>query len=88
MPHSCGWRFGTQAMCAVCWQSDFPELVRHCLEDKVPGAPLAKLLLPQKDDYFVANKAALQQMELHLRATLKVSTQIRLRRHDTAGQGA
>jgi nicotinamidase-related amidase len=35
------------------WQSDFREQVRHCLEDGVPGAPLARLLSPQKDDYFV-----------------------------------
>src|SRR6187431_755232 len=35
------------------WQSDFREQVRHCREDGVPGAPLAELLPPQKQDYFV-----------------------------------
>jgi nicotinamidase-related amidase len=35
------------------WQSDFRELVRHCREDGVPGAPLAELLPPQSEDYFV-----------------------------------
>lgn len=35
------------------WQSDFREQVRHCLEDGVPGAKLARLLRPHSDDYFV-----------------------------------
>jgi nicotinamidase-related amidase len=35
------------------WQSDFREQVRHCLEDNVPGAPLAELLAPEENDYFV-----------------------------------
>jgi nicotinamidase-related amidase len=35
------------------WQSDFREQVRHCLEDGVPGAPLAELLSPKEEDYFV-----------------------------------
>jgi nicotinamidase-related amidase len=35
------------------WQSDFREQVRHCVEDGVPGAPLAELLAPHKHDYFV-----------------------------------
>jgi nicotinamidase-related amidase len=35
------------------WRSDFREVVRHCLEDGVRGEPLARLLQPEKDDYFV-----------------------------------
>jgi nicotinamidase-related amidase len=35
------------------WQSDFSKLVAHCLEDDVPGQPLARLLRPDVDDYFV-----------------------------------
>src|SRR5687767_3624623 len=35
------------------WQSDFTKQVKHCLEDGVRGAPLAKLLAPEADDYFV-----------------------------------
>jgi nicotinamidase-related amidase len=35
------------------WQSDFKKLVRHCLEDGVRGETVARLLLPETDDYFV-----------------------------------
>src|SRR5690349_21316195 len=35
------------------WQSDFSKLVTHCLEDDVRGRPLARLLQPEHDDYFV-----------------------------------
>ena len=35
------------------WQSDFQRLVRHCLEDDVPGRALVELLRPEDDDYFV-----------------------------------
>ena len=35
------------------WRSDFREVIRHCLEDGVRGEPLARLLQPEKDDYFV-----------------------------------
>lgn len=35
------------------WQSDFPRLVKHCLEDDVRGRPVAELLRPDDDDYFV-----------------------------------
>jgi nicotinamidase-related amidase len=34
------------------WRSDFREVVEHALED-VPGRPIAELLKPEKDDYFV-----------------------------------
>ena len=35
------------------WQSDFASLVRHCTEDSVRGRPVARLLVPEDDDYFV-----------------------------------
>lgn len=35
------------------WRSDFRTLTRHCLEDAVRGAPIAALLQPSEDDYFV-----------------------------------
>jgi nicotinamidase-related amidase len=35
------------------WQSDFSKLVTHCLGNDVRGRPLAKLLQPEEDDYFV-----------------------------------
>jgi nicotinamidase-related amidase len=35
------------------WQSDFRKLLAHCLQDKVCGKPIAELLKPEPDDYFV-----------------------------------
>jgi nicotinamidase-related amidase len=35
------------------WQSDFSRLIAHCLENEVRGRPLAQLLRPDPDDYFV-----------------------------------
>jgi nicotinamidase-related amidase len=35
------------------WQSDFTKLLSHCLEDDVCGKPLAEILRPEEDDYFV-----------------------------------
>ncbi len=35
------------------WQSDFTKLLTHCLEDDVRGKPLAELLQPGAEDYFV-----------------------------------
>jgi nicotinamidase-related amidase len=35
------------------WRSDFREVVEHCLKDGVRGQPLAELLAPQGEDYFV-----------------------------------
>jgi nicotinamidase-related amidase len=35
------------------WQSDFRKQVLHCLEDDVRGSPLARLLPPEDEDYFV-----------------------------------
>jgi nicotinamidase-related amidase len=35
------------------WQSDFNKQVDHCLHDNVRGRPIAELLRPGEDDYFV-----------------------------------
>lgn len=35
------------------WRSDFHMLLEHCLEDGVRGEPIAKLLTPGTQDYFV-----------------------------------
>src|SRR6185369_9449361 len=35
------------------WRSDFHAQVEHCLSDGVRGQPIAELLKPEKDDYFV-----------------------------------
>jgi nicotinamidase-related amidase len=35
------------------WRSDFRNLIDHCLDDTVRGEPVARLLKPGKDDYFV-----------------------------------
>jgi len=35
------------------WRSDFNAQVDHCLQDDVRGRPLAEILQPEEDDYFV-----------------------------------
>jgi nicotinamidase-related amidase len=35
------------------WQSDFRKVVKHCLEEDVPGREIARILQPADDDYFV-----------------------------------
>jgi nicotinamidase-related amidase len=35
------------------WQSDFTTVLKHCLEEDVRGKPVAALLKPEEDDYFV-----------------------------------
>ena len=35
------------------WQSDLNQVLDHVLHDSVPGRPLAEILHPEKDDYFV-----------------------------------
>ncbi len=35
------------------WQSDFTKLIEHVRGDGVRGRPIADLLLPEEDDYFV-----------------------------------
>jgi nicotinamidase-related amidase len=35
------------------WRSDFQKIVNHCVDDDVRGKPIAQLLKPDDDDYFV-----------------------------------
>lgn len=35
------------------WRSDFNKIVEHCVRDRVRGEPIAELLKPEDDDYFV-----------------------------------
>lgn len=35
------------------WKSDFKHLVESCIKNEVRGAPIARELVPQPDDYFV-----------------------------------
>ncbi|HEX8090866.1 MAG TPA: isochorismatase family cysteine hydrolase [Blastocatellia bacterium] len=35
------------------WQSDFQKLISHCLKAGTRGRPVAELLKPDEDDYFV-----------------------------------
>jgi nicotinamidase-related amidase len=35
------------------WRSDFQQIVRHACEDNVRGQALARLLSPEREDYFV-----------------------------------
>jgi nicotinamidase-related amidase len=35
------------------WRSDFRAILRHVLRDGCPGRPIAELLRPEGDDYFV-----------------------------------
>jgi nicotinamidase-related amidase len=35
------------------WRSDFKKIVNHCLADSVRGRPIAELLAPDEEDYFV-----------------------------------
>lgn len=35
------------------WRSNFADVVEHCLNDGVRGQPVAELLAPDHDDYFV-----------------------------------
>jgi nicotinamidase-related amidase len=39
------------------WRSDFRQLVHRCLNDTVRGEPVARLLMPDDQDYFVLKPA-------------------------------
>jgi len=58
------------------WRSDFKSQVEHCLHDDVLGKPLAEMLAPGEDDYFVLKPAhsgfystTLELLLKHLEAT-------------------
>ena len=35
------------------WRDNFQEIIAYCTRDDVPGRPLAEMLRPEDDDYFV-----------------------------------
>lgn len=35
------------------WRSDLGAVVRHCMEDDVPGGDIVRMLAPDEEDYFV-----------------------------------
>jgi len=39
------------------WRSDFRQLVHQCLNESVRGTPIARLLAPAEEDYFVLKPA-------------------------------
>jgi nicotinamidase-related amidase len=61
------------------WRSSFQDQLRHCLDDHVRGEPIARLLQPARDDYFVlkAKHSSFYATPLDLLLTyLKVRTLI------------
>jgi nicotinamidase-related amidase len=65
------------------WRSDFRAQVEHCLHDGVRGEPLARLLRPAEDDYFVLKpmhsgfySTVLEVLLEHLGATTLILTGI------------
>jgi nicotinamidase-related amidase len=63
------------------WQSNFHELIEHCLHDGVCGEPIARLLLPDTDDYFILKpkhsgfyQTALDILLTHLEAKTLILT--------------
>lgn len=65
------------------WRSDFRSLLEHCREAKVRGRPIAGLLAPDQDDYFVLkpkhsgfHSTSLEVLLAHLGAKTLVLTGI------------
>jgi len=65
------------------WRSDFRSLLEHVLEDDVRGKPIARLLAPDGDDYFVLkpkhsgfHSTSLEVLLAHLGATTLILTGI------------
>jgi nicotinamidase-related amidase len=65
------------------WRSDFRSLLAHCLDDSVRGQPIAELLKPDTDDYFVLkpkhsgfHSTSLDVLLAHLGASTLVLTGI------------
>ncbi len=65
------------------WRSDFRSTLRHCLEDGVRGEPIARLLEPDEEDYFVLkpkhsgfHSTSLEVLLAHLGARTLVLTGI------------
>jgi len=65
------------------WRSDFRSLLEHVLHDEVRGKPIAELLAPQDDDYFVLkpkhsgfHSTTLEVLLAHLGASTLILTGI------------
>jgi nicotinamidase-related amidase len=65
------------------WRSDFRSLLEHCLNDDVRGRPIAELLAPDEQDYFVLkpkhsgfHSTSLDVLLAHLGATTLILTGI------------
>jgi nicotinamidase-related amidase len=65
------------------WRSDFRSLLDHVLHDEVRGRPIAELLKPDEDDYFVLkpkhsafHSTSLEVLVAHLGATTLILTGI------------
>ena len=65
------------------WRSDFRSQLRHVLKDEVRGRPIAELLAPDEDDYFVLkpkhsgfHSTTLDVLLAHLGATTLILTGI------------
>jgi nicotinamidase-related amidase len=65
------------------WRSDFRSLLEHCLNDEVRGRPIAELLAPDEEDYFVLkpkhsgfHSTALDVLLAHLGARTLILTGI------------
>jgi nicotinamidase-related amidase len=65
------------------WRSDFRSLLEHVLHDEVRGKPIAELLAPAEDDYFVLkpkhsgfHSTSLEVLLAHLGATTLILTGI------------
>jgi nicotinamidase-related amidase len=65
------------------WRSDFRSILQHCLQDGVRGRPIAEMLAPDEDDYFVLkpkhsgfHSTSLEVLLAHLGARILVLTGI------------
>jgi nicotinamidase-related amidase len=65
------------------WRSDFRSLLEHVLHDEVRGKPIAQLLAPEEDDYFVLkpkhsgfHSTSLEVLLAHLGASTLILTGI------------
>jgi nicotinamidase-related amidase len=54
------------------WRSDFRQLLERCLHDGVAGEPVARLLAPDAEDYFVLKPANSAFFATPLEALLKL----------------
>jgi isochorismate hydrolase len=55
------------------WQSDFRMLVARCLEEECRGKQIARMLLPEHDDYFVLKPSTQAFMPRRLNCCCSIS---------------